>query len=64
MKRNYRRTINRTNTRSGNLRSGQIRGSRKYQTIFDRDLAAMNIVLRMLKQGTIKAFGEIGRQYH
>tara|TARA_Y100001968_G_scaffold164749_1_gene150798 strand:- start:1955 stop:2149 length:195 start_codon:yes stop_codon:yes gene_type:complete len=64
MKRNYRRTINRTNSRTGELRSGRNIGSRKYKTIFDRDLAAMKTVLRMLKRGTITAFGEIGRQYN
>ena len=35
----------------------------KFKTVFDRDLAAMNQVWRMLKKGAMRAFGEIGRQY-
>ena len=64
MRTNYRRIIDRPHTRNGKLRSRENRDSRKFKTILDRDFAAMKIVLRMLKRGSIKAFGEIGRQYH
>ena len=58
--------------RRRNLRSTAYRASRsredirraiKFKSVFHRDLAAMNQVWRMLKRGSIRAFGEIGRQY-
>ncbi len=64
MRTNYQGIIDRANTKSRRFRSGGNRRSGKYKTVFDRDLAAMTIVLRMLKCGTIRAFGEIGRQYY
>ena len=47
------------------LNSGlrDLKRSKQFRSIFNRDLAAMNQVWRMLKQGTIRALGEIGRQY-
>tara|TARA_Y100001968_G_C19093562_1_gene588921 strand:+ start:478 stop:672 length:195 start_codon:yes stop_codon:yes gene_type:complete len=39
------------------------RSSKRFKSVFERDLSAMNKVWRMLKEGTIRAFGEIGRQY-
>ena len=44
-------------------RSHSARGSRSSSNMFERDLIAMAMVWRMLKEGTLKAFGEIGRQY-
>ena len=41
----------------------KVRRSKQFKSLFHRDLAAMNQVWTMLKQGTIRAFGEIGRQY-
>ena len=40
-----------------------VRRSEQFMTMFNRDLSAMNQVWIMLKQGTIRALGEIGRQY-
>ena len=37
--------------------------SKQFKSLFHRDLAAMKQVWAMLRQGTIRAFGEIGRQY-
>ena len=37
--------------------------SKPFNSDFERDLAAMNRVWRMLRQGTIRWLGEIGRQY-
>ncbi|KGG25424.1 MULTISPECIES: hypothetical protein [unclassified Prochlorococcus] len=37
--------------------------TRRFNSDFERDLAAMNRVWRMLQQGTIRWLGEIGRQY-
>tara|TARA_Y100001968_G_scaffold242919_1_gene226659 strand:+ start:43 stop:237 length:195 start_codon:yes stop_codon:yes gene_type:complete len=45
------------------LRGQRHRRSRRFNSVFERDLAAMAKVWRMLKKGTIRAFGEIGRQY-
>ena len=44
-------------------RRQNVRRSKQFKSVFHRDLAAMNKVWTMLKQGTIRAFGEIGRQY-
>tara|TARA_Y100001968_G_scaffold290817_1_gene294839 strand:+ start:140 stop:319 length:180 start_codon:yes stop_codon:yes gene_type:complete len=57
-RRNYIRSRSRFNGRRESARR-----SIKFKTVFHRDLAAMNQVWRMLKQGAINAFGEIGRQY-
>ena len=40
-----------------------VRRSKQFKSLFHRDLAAMKQVWAMIKQGTIRAFGEIGRQY-
>ena len=34
-----------------------------FKNDFQRDLCAMQEVWRLLKQGTIRWFGEVGRQY-
>ena len=57
-RKSYRRIGDKINRRRKNVRQ-----SGKFKSTFNRDLAAMNHVWRMLKQGTIRAFGEIGRQY-
>ena len=57
-RKNYIRTRSRFNRRRESARRPV-----KFKTVFHRDLAAMNQVWRMLKQGAITAFGEIGRQY-
>ena len=44
-------------------RRKDVRRSKQFKSLFHRDLAAMQQVWAMLKQGTIRAFGEIGRQY-
>ena len=44
-------------------RMQNVRRSKQFKSLFHRDLAAMNQVWAMIKQGTIRAFGEIGRQY-
>ena len=44
-------------------RRKDVRRSKQFKSLFHRDLAAMNQVWKMLKQGAIRAFGEIGRQY-
>tara|TARA_B100000214_G_scaffold277070_1_gene206948 strand:+ start:95 stop:274 length:180 start_codon:yes stop_codon:yes gene_type:complete len=44
-------------------RRKNVRKSTQFKSLFHRDLAAMKQVWAMLKQGTIRAFGEIGRQY-
>ena len=44
-------------------RRKDVRKSKQFKSLFHRDLAAMKQVWAMLKQGTIRAFGEIGRQY-
>ena len=46
-----------------NSRRKDVRRSKQFKSLFHRDLAAMNQVWAMIKQGTIRAFGEIGRQY-
>ena len=40
-----------------------VRKPKQFKSLFHRDLAAMKQVWAMIKQGTIRAFGEIGRQY-
>ena len=45
-----------------NRRKDVIR-SKQFKSLFQRDLAAMNKVWAMLKEGTIRALGEVGRQY-
>ncbi|CAX32441.1 Conserved hypothetical protein [Prochlorococcus marinus str. MIT 9313] len=50
----------RTSGRQG--RQGATR-SKRFNSDFERDLAAMNRVWKMLRQGTIRWLGEIGRQY-
>ena len=40
------------------------RSKQRFKSMLNRDLAAMNKVWIMLKQGTIRALGEIGRQYY
>ena len=44
-------------------RRQNVRMSKQFKSLFHRDLSAMNQVWTMLKQGTIRALGEIGRQY-
>ena len=44
-------------------RRKDVRKAKQFKSLFHRDLAAMKQVWAMLKQGTIRAFGEIGRQY-
>ena len=44
-------------------RRKDLRRPKQFKSLFDRDLAAMNQVWAMIKKGTIRAFGEIGRQY-
>ena len=44
-------------------RRKDVRRSKQFKILFHRDLAAMKQVWVMMKQGTIRAFGEIGRQY-
>ena len=39
------------------------RRSKRFKSVLERDFAAMARVGRMLKEGTARAFGEIGRQY-
>ena len=52
-----RRVIDRSARKTHNRRSKQ------FKSVIERDFAAMAIVWRMLKEGTARAFGEIGRQY-
>ena len=59
MRRTSRRDIGYKLTR----RRKDVRRSKQFKSLFHRDLAAMNQVWAMIKQGTIRAFGEIGRQY-
>ena len=44
-------------------RRKDVRKSKQFKSLFHRDLVAMKQVWAMLRQGTIRAFGEIGRQY-
>ena len=44
-------------------RREDVRRPQQFKSLLHRDLAAMNQVWTMLKQGTIRALGEIGRQY-
>ena len=64
MRRNYRGAINGTNVGIEELRTQKVKRTRKFKTTFHRDIAAMKEVWRMLKRGSVAAFGEIGRQYH
>ena len=62
-RRNYRGNVYRSNKRKEGFRKQDVRSSGEFKTLFNRDLSAMNQVWRMIKEGTIRAFGEIGRQY-
>ena len=53
-------TLLRTSGRQGRKSANR---SKPFNSDFERDLAAMNRVWRMLRQGTIRWLGEIGRQY-
>ncbi|ABM79714.1 MAG: hypothetical protein EVA79_06700 [Prochlorococcus sp. MED-G132] len=53
-------TLLRTSGRQARKNSNR---SKPFNSDFERDLAAMNRVWRMLRQGTIRWLGEIGRQY-
>jgi len=59
--------MRRTSRRRGGYKMisgrGDVRRPQQFKSLLHRDLAAMNRVWRMLKEGTIRAFGEIGRQY-
>ncbi len=44
-------------------RRKDVRRTKQFKSPFNRDLTAMKQVWAMLKQGTIRAIGEIGRQY-
>tara|TARA_Y100001968_G_C19021776_1_gene555477 strand:- start:357 stop:542 length:186 start_codon:yes stop_codon:yes gene_type:complete len=41
----------------------KMRRKGRFNSSFERDLFAMAEVWRLLKEGTIRAIGEIGRQY-
>ena len=58
-----RRTIHRRGGYKVTRRKRNVIRAEQFKSLFHRDLAAMNQVWAMLKQGTIRAFGEIGRQY-
>ena len=46
-----------------NYRRNKIRYSKTNKDALARDLLAMKEVWEMLKEGTVKWFGEVGRQY-
>ncbi|HGY5545776.1 MAG: hypothetical protein AB8A35_08625 [Prochlorococcus sp.] len=54
------RSLLRTTSRQARQHSSK---SRRFNSDFERDLAAMGRVWRMLRQGTMRWFGEVGRQY-
>tara|TARA_B100000029_G_scaffold474301_1_gene516472 strand:- start:652 stop:855 length:204 start_codon:yes stop_codon:yes gene_type:complete len=41
----------------------QVKRKSRFKNIFERDLSAMKQVWQMLKEGTVRWFGEVGRQY-
>ena len=44
-------------------RRNELKGTKRFQSTFQRDLFAMQQVWEMLKKGAIRWFGEVGRQY-
>ena len=58
-----RRTSRKTGGYKMISRRKNVRRPQQFKSLLHRDLAAMNQVWAMIKQGTIRAFGEIGRQY-